>query len=501
MVVQPVSGAGRSVTTDAARPGWSHPFGDVVVGGVPKAIELRLDASIADPSRDEARVVELQRTLARVSAPEVAQIRNVRVEAGRLILRFDAFAGTPVSELVGSGRPAAARVIAIVHGVARALAAAHREGALHRGLSAASVLVGPRDEVRVLDFGVGLLLKQDSNARALKLDPLTPERVFGLPPAAADDVYLLGCLGYLLATGEPPLVDDDAARLRRRHAIEDPPRLARTPNLAIPSSLAKLIDRCLAKDPEDRFESIEALVAELPPLPAAAVAPLLGAGARVPPPPPTAKPPVVGKPASERSSPVVGKPASERSSPAADKPASERSSPAADKPASERCRRRWTSLRRSARRRRWTSLRRSARRRRRTSLRRSARRRRRTSLRRSARRRRWTSLRRSARRRPRRRRPPFSRRRRPSPAIPPHHRQPRDRAACPRPPICSAHGRCAARRVCPRVPTRSCRPPPVPWPSCGRSCRHPRPSRRRRARARRRAPSRPKARASPRPIA
>ncbi|MBX7080393.1 MAG: protein kinase [Nannocystaceae bacterium] len=348
------------MTTDAARAGWSHPFGDVVVGGVPKAIELRLDPAIADPSRDEARLLELQQTLSRVRAPEVAQLRSVRSDGGRVVLRFDAFAGTPISELIGGGRPAAARVIAIVHGVARALAAAHREGALHRGLSPASVLVGAKDEVRVLDFGVGLLLKQDSPARALKLDPLTPERVFGLPPTPADDVYLLGCLGYVLATGEPPLVDDDAARLRRRHAIEDPPRLARTPNLAIPSSLAKLIDRCLAKDPEDRFESIDALIAELPPLPTAAVAPLLGTAARVPPPPPTAKPAVADKPASERSSPAVSKPvappvadkpASERSSPAvskpvappvADKPASERSSPAvskpaiADKPASER---------------------------------------------------------------------------------------------------------------------------------------------------------------------
>ncbi len=259
----------RSAATGAAIAGaWAHPFGDVF----PKAgtIETVLAPSLRPGAKELEQLAALQRRLAATVGEGLLALREITIDAqGRLVLRCDGFEGEPLHCLVARARPSAARMLAILHGIARALTAAHAGGVLHRALSPAAVLVGRDDEVRVLDFGLGMLLRQDSPAAELRLDPITPERVLGLPPSASDDIYAFGCLGYLLATGEPPLVDDDAVRLRRRHAIEDPPRLSRRPDLAIDRAFAKLLDRCLAKDPEDRPASMAAVLEALPPLPAA----------------------------------------------------------------------------------------------------------------------------------------------------------------------------------------------------------------------------------------
>ncbi|MBK8239722.1 MAG: protein kinase [Deltaproteobacteria bacterium] len=259
----------RSAATGAAIAGaWAHPFGDVF----PKVgtIETVLAPSLRPGAKELEQLAALQRRLAATVGEGLLALREITIDAqGRLVLRCDGFEGEPLHCLVARARPSAARMLAILHGIARALTAAHAGGVLHRALSPAAVLVGRDDEVRVLDFGLGMLLRQDSPAAELRLDPITPERVLGLPPSASDDIYAFGCLGYLLATGEPPLVDDDAVRLRRRHAIEDPPRLSRRPDLAIDRAFAKLLDRCLAKDPEDRPASMAAVLEALPPLPAA----------------------------------------------------------------------------------------------------------------------------------------------------------------------------------------------------------------------------------------
>jgi Flp pilus assembly protein TadD len=256
------SGGRGEAVADAART-WPHPFAHVhASGGVIITVLL---AGIGDGARGVARLVETRRRCARITEPGVLPLQAVEVEAGsgRIALRTPDFAGITVAELLERGPLVATRMIAILRAVARAIAAAHRETLLHRALGPASVLVGERDEVRVLDFGIGELLGKSSPSSSLQLQPFTPERVLGLPRGVAEDVYLLGCLGYFLATGEPALVDDDVDRLRRRHAIEDPPRLAQQGAGRVPLRLARAIDRCLAKDAEDRFADVDELLVEI----------------------------------------------------------------------------------------------------------------------------------------------------------------------------------------------------------------------------------------------
>ncbi|HWB81755.1 MAG TPA: tetratricopeptide repeat protein [Nannocystaceae bacterium] len=252
--------AGRDAELDAAAKTWPHPFADV--HGDAGTITTKVIAEIGDGVRGVAKkLVEARRVTALLGDAGVLALRSFEVEGstGRIILRTAGFAGLTVGELVERGDVPAARVIAVLRGVVRALSAAHAEGLLHRALSPASVLVDANDAVRVLDFGIGELLKVDSPSRSSRLQPFTPERVLGLPPSVAEDVYLVGCLAYFLVTGAPPFIDDDVEHLRRKHAIEDPPRLASRAGDRLPLALARALDRCLAKDAEDRPASLDEL--------------------------------------------------------------------------------------------------------------------------------------------------------------------------------------------------------------------------------------------------
>ncbi len=276
--------AGR-VSTDATSRAWPHPFADV--RGDASAITTRLLAGIGDGGRGLAKkLIDVRRATATLAAAGVLPLQAFEVEpaTARVVLRTAGFVGTTVGELLERETLPTARVLAILSGVARALAAAHREGLVHRALGPASVLVGANDEVRVLDFGVGELLRQDSPSTSVRLEPFTPERVLGLPPSVGEDIYLVGCLAYALVTGAPPFVDGDVEHARRQHAIEDPPRLARKAGLSISPALARAIDRCLAKDAEDRFASMDELVHALAEATAADAKPAIAAKTVAPPP-------------------------------------------------------------------------------------------------------------------------------------------------------------------------------------------------------------------------
>lgn len=239
---------------------WPHPFAEVTHAGT--TVTAALLPGIGEGPRDVARLLSVARRLARCKCTSLAAASDVAIEPaqGRIVVTTKECPGQSADRLRAAGPIPIARVVRIVAAVIDALRAAHGIGVLHRALSLASVVVDGED-VRVLDFGLGELLTPESPHATLRLFALTPERIFGLPAAATEDVYLLGCIAYHLVSGAPPLVvdDDDAAHLRRRHAIEDPPRLPRTGPSAVPSVVGRVIERCVAKESDDRYPDMDAL--------------------------------------------------------------------------------------------------------------------------------------------------------------------------------------------------------------------------------------------------
>jgi eukaryotic-like serine/threonine-protein kinase len=152
------------------------------------------------------------------------------------------------------------RAIHIMLGVSSAIGYAHRNNALHGGLQPNVVTVSPSGLVKVADFGVDQLLPLHTELELARW--VAPETINGDPTTERTDVYALGQLLYLLVTGRAPFNASNLEDLRRKQ-LSGVPAAPRKLNPDLPRSLEVIIGRCLAKQPADRFSSVNDLRAAL----------------------------------------------------------------------------------------------------------------------------------------------------------------------------------------------------------------------------------------------
>jgi serine/threonine-protein kinase len=153
----------------------------------------------------------------------------------------------------------ARRVVKIGTQICDALEAAHAISIVHRDLKPENVMIldSGRDFVKVLDFGLAKSLEQDpamdvTMSGILQGTPqyVPPERACGQSGDGRSDLYSLGCMLYLLATGALPFSAPSINDLLIKHVAERPP-----PMLGVPEVLSDVIFRLLAKRPQDRYAS------------------------------------------------------------------------------------------------------------------------------------------------------------------------------------------------------------------------------------------------------
>jgi serine/threonine-protein kinase len=155
----------------------------------------------------------------------------------------------------------------IVAEIAGALAAAHSRGVVHRDIKPANVLydqLGGR--FVVVDFGIASVLDRDSGRRSARLtleglpigtpEYMSPEQAAGDPISEKSDIYSLGCLGYELLTGKPPITGATPTAVVFGHLHQQPVPVG-TLRSDLSPEFAALVMRCLAKDPATRPDAEE----------------------------------------------------------------------------------------------------------------------------------------------------------------------------------------------------------------------------------------------------
>jgi tRNA A-37 threonylcarbamoyl transferase component Bud32 len=171
-----------------------------------------------------------------------------------------------------------ARAMRIAMQVCRALGAVHSAGIIHRDLKPDNIFLTPRpstnDFVKLLDFGVAKLVDASSgesvgNTAAFAVlgtpEYMSPEQLGGSGVDYRTDIYALGVILYELCTGKKPFVGSTFGDYVIKHSTIAPTPPSHVPGLPqpIPTKLEALILRCLAKDPEDRPQSMHAIENEL----------------------------------------------------------------------------------------------------------------------------------------------------------------------------------------------------------------------------------------------
>jgi hypothetical protein len=162
-----------------------------------------------------------------------------------------------------------ADAVAVAVDIARALAAAHARGLIHRDIKPGNVMLLPDGRVKVVDFGIARAAGSDTltNTGVVlgSTAYLSPEQAGGQPVDERADLYALGCVLYEMLTGHVPFSADTPIATMYRHVNEDAP----PPSTIAPvqPELEDVVLRCLEKEPKRRFASAAELEAALLALP------------------------------------------------------------------------------------------------------------------------------------------------------------------------------------------------------------------------------------------
>jgi len=218
---------------------------------------------------------------AKLTHPNVVTIFDYGETAdGSCFIAMEYLEGKSLSdELKAVGRIPADRAIHIVRQVARALREAHALGVVHRDMKPGNVYLVKRDDdddvVKVLDFG---LVKDNASSEGQEHTQfgqimgspryMAPEQVQGKHVDARTDVYSVGAMLYAMLAGKPPFDRASELAILMAQVSEMPPPMASVaPDLVLPPGLEAVVMKCLAKNPADRFASMEALIHGLKLLP------------------------------------------------------------------------------------------------------------------------------------------------------------------------------------------------------------------------------------------
>jgi diguanylate cyclase (GGDEF)-like protein len=240
---------------------------------------------------DGSALVALRREaalLAWINHPGLPQVHEVGVAGRRPYLIMDLIEGRSLAEVLRLRPLPVDRTIRLAIQVAGALGALHRAGLVHRDVKPHNIMIETDGTARLIDVGMAGRATSgpasapgdDPDGRAQVVGTLlysAPEQAGTLnrPVDARTDLYALGVALHECLAGAPPFDSTDAGELLRMHATAPPPDLGRT-RPEVPATLAAIVARLLAKDPDDRYQTAAGLRADLQRLaddPATAFAP------------------------------------------------------------------------------------------------------------------------------------------------------------------------------------------------------------------------------------
>ena len=298
---QPLSPIGGLVerVRDAAAPGRfaGRVFGSYEVksliaaggmGEVYRAIDTRLDRVVAikilpthlsdDPGRRE-RFKREAKIVSSLNHPNICALYDVGVQDGTQYLVMEHIDGETLQDRIQRGPVPPAQAVDLLIQIADALDKAHRRGIVHRDLKPGNIML-TKSGVKLLDFGLaaqragstspaGQLSHTDGHQTLTvqgvimgTLQYIAPEQLQGQPSDARTDIFAFGAVGYEMLTGKRAFEGDSQAALIGSILRDEPKPISDlVPEISAP--FARALTRCLAKDPDERWQTASDLLFEL----------------------------------------------------------------------------------------------------------------------------------------------------------------------------------------------------------------------------------------------
>ncbi len=233
----------------------------------PCAIKVMNPGLVSKQPQVRERFWAEARAVAHLAHPHVVTIHNLGSDRGYHFIEMEYVAGgvSLRESIIREGPLEPVRASTLVRQVALALHAAHQSGLVHRDVKPANVLISTEGHAKLADFGLVRRISELERAGVPVAGTPTymaPELFDGVPASHRSDLYAVGVMYYYLLSSRLPYASDLISQLVSRHR-DDPIPDVRAVASEVPDTVAKIINRCLAKQPEDRFDSAEELADEL----------------------------------------------------------------------------------------------------------------------------------------------------------------------------------------------------------------------------------------------
>ncbi|MGH9585600.1 MAG: protein kinase domain-containing protein, partial [Acidobacteriaceae bacterium] len=201
--------------------------------------------------------------------PNIVIVYDLGDQDGVPFIVMEHVSGEPLDKLIASGRqlPLIDR-LSIIEQVCAALGYAHQRGVVHRDIKPANVIVQPDGHAKIVDFGIARVQKSGAETGLTRtgnvigtVHYIAPERLKGQPFDGRSDIFSTGVMLYLMLAGRLPFEGEDLTVLQKLVNEPHPPLSTYISNY--PPALDAIIDRALAKDPEQRYATAEDFAIDL----------------------------------------------------------------------------------------------------------------------------------------------------------------------------------------------------------------------------------------------
>jgi eukaryotic-like serine/threonine-protein kinase len=240
------------------------------------ALKVLPPALVVDPMRRE-RFVQEARAASALEHPHIAVIHEIGEADGVTYIAMELLRGEPLSDVIARGPMRAARALDLAIEMAEGLARAHETGIIHRDLKPANAMVTEDGHAKIIDFGLAKLLDtlgSDPSAETVVRNLtdsglvlgtpsyMSPEQAHGARVDARSDIFSFGTMLYEMVTGRAPFRGQN--RVDTMHAVlhDSSPPLPPSVGPAA-DDLQRILEKCLAKDPDDRYQGMRDLIVDL----------------------------------------------------------------------------------------------------------------------------------------------------------------------------------------------------------------------------------------------
>jgi serine/threonine-protein kinase len=202
--------------------------------------------------------------------PNIVTVYELGDDNGMPYIVMELVEGDPLDKLIRAGEPLPmVECLTIVEELCSALGYAHRNNVIHRDVKPANIFLQPDGRVKLLDFGIARLEEKRSHDLSLTrtgfiigtVPYMAPERLLNKPLDRRSDIFAAGVVLYELLAGEPPFSGDEMLLMQK--IVNEPHPAVSGKRKGCPASVDLIIDRALAKSPDDRYATAGEMVADL----------------------------------------------------------------------------------------------------------------------------------------------------------------------------------------------------------------------------------------------